>query len=130
MNLLNLTTLKLFISRLKWINGLGFLICLSSFVFWFEINQFFTSLSFIYEPDNGQYIIMYIGLLLGLYGINEPVVKLFCFLFSANLIDETFNHYTKIDWHSFKNNLQLIFDIMLIFVLSIYNYKNVRNECK
>lgn len=97
-------------------------------MFWVEINQYFINLSFIYEPDNGQYIVMYIGLLLGLYGINEPVVKLFCFLFSANLIDETFNHYTQIDWHSFKNNLQLIFDIMLIFVLSIYNYKNAKNN--
>ena len=71
---------------------------------------------------------MYIGLLLGLYGINEPVVKLFFFLFSANIVDELFNKYTKIDWHSFKNNLQLIFDIMFIFVLAIYNYKNVRND--
>ena len=121
MNLLNLLTLKHFISRLKWINGLGFLICLASFVFWYEINQFFTNLSFIYEPDNGQYIIMYIGLLLGLYGINEPVVKLFVGLFSFNLFDELTGDNGLVNFNDY-------FDIFLIFVLAFYNFKNIRNE--
>lgn len=114
-------TLKHFISRLKWINGLGFLICLSSFVFWYEINQYFIHLSFIYEPDNGQYIIMYIGLLLGLYGINEPVVKLFAGLFSFNLFDELTGDNGLI-------NINDYFDILLIFVLAFYNFKNVKHE--
>jgi hypothetical protein len=113
-------TLKAFISRLKWINGLGFLICLSSFVFWYGINQFFINLSFVYQPDNGQYIVMYIGLLLGFYGINEPVVKLFAGLFSFNLFDE-------ITGDNGLVNLNDYFDIFLIFVLAIYNYKNVKN---
>jgi len=115
--------LKHFISRLKWINFLGFLICLGSFIFWYEINQFFINLSLIYESDNGQYIVMYIGLLLGLYGINEPVVKLFAGLFSFNLFDE-------ITGDNGLVNLNDYFDIFLIFVLAIYNYKNVKNENK
>jgi hypothetical protein len=105
---------------LKWINLLGFLICLSSFIFWYEINQYFTNLSFIYEPDNGQYIVMYIGLLLGFYRINEPVVKLFCGLFSFNLFDELTGDNGLV-------NLNDYFDIFLIFVLSIYNFKNIKN---
>lgn len=120
MNFLNLLTLKHFISRLKWINGLGFLICLASFVFWVEINQFFTNLSFIYEPDNGQYILMYIGLLLGLYNINEPISKLFCALFSFNLFDELTGDNGLV-------NINDYFDILLIFVFAIYNFKNIKN---
>jgi hypothetical protein len=69
---------------------------------------------------------MYIGLLLGFYRINEPVIKLFFFLFSANLVDELFEVRTKVDWSEFKNNSQLIVDILVIFVLSIFNYKNVK----
>lgn len=105
---------------MKWINFIGFLICLGSFIFWYEINQFFINLSIIYEPDNGQYIIMYIGLLLGFYRINEPVVKLFAGLFSFNLFDE-------ITGDNGLVNLNDYFDIFLIFVLAIYNYKNVKN---
>ena len=119
MNRFNSMTLKHFISRLKWINGLGFLICLSSFVFWVEINTYFTNISFIYEPDNGQYIIMYIGLLLGLYGINEPVVKLFAGLFSFNLVDELVGDNGLVNFTDY-------FDILIIFVLAFYNYKNVK----
>jgi len=118
--------LKRFILRLKWINFIGFLICLSSFIFWYEINQLFINLSLIYEPDNGQYIVMYIGLLLGFYRINEPVLKLFFFLFSGNLVDELLEVRTRVDWYVFKNNTQLIVDIIVIFVLSILNYKNVK----
>lgn len=119
MNSLKLVILKHFILKLKWINGLGFLICLSSFVFWVEINQFFINLSFIYEPDNGQYIIMYIGLLLGLYNINEPIAKLFCALFSFNLFDELTGDNGLV-------NINDYFDILLIFVLAFYNYKNIK----
>jgi hypothetical protein len=112
--------LKVFFSRLKWVNLLGFLICLGSFVFWVEINQYFTSISGIYEPDNGQYIIMYIGLLLGFYRVSEPVIKLFCGLFSFNLLDEITSDNGLV-------NINDYFDILLIFVLAIYNYKNVKN---
>ena len=119
MNYLKSMILKVFISRLKWINLLGFLICLGSFVFWVEINQFFINLSFIYEPDNGQYILMYIGLLLGLYNINEPINKLFCALFSFNLFDELTGDNGLV-------NINDYFDILIIFVLAIYNYKNIK----
>lgn len=122
--------MKVFFSRLKSINLIGFIICLSSFIFWDEINTYFISISNIYNPDNGQYIVMYIGLLLGLYRINEPVIKLFTFLFSANLIDESFNRYASIDWNCFKNNLPLIYDFVSIFVLAIYSYKNITNDSK
>ena len=106
---------------MKSINLIGFLICLSSFIFWNEINTYFISISNIYNPDNGQYIVMYIGFLIGFYGINEPIIKLFSVLFSFNLFDE-------ITGDNGLVNLNDYFDILLIFVLAIYNYKNIKNE--
>ena len=64
---------------------------------------------------------MYIGFLIGFYGINEPIIKLFSVLFSFNLFDE-------ITGDNGLVNLNDYFDILLIFVLAIYNYKNIKNE--
>ena len=62
---------------------------------------------------------MYIGLLLGLYNIKEPISKLFCALFSFNLFDELTGDNGLV-------NLTDYFDILLIFVLGIYNFKNIK----
>ena len=62
---------------------------------------------------------MYIGLLLGFYRINEPVIKLFCGLFSFNLLDELTADNGLV-------NINDYFDIFLIFVLGFYNFKNVK----
>jgi len=63
---------------------------------------------------------MYIGFLIGFYGISEPIIKLFGVLFSFNLFDE-------ITGDNGLVNLNDYFDILLIFVLAIYNYKNITN---
>jgi len=66
---------------------------------------------------------MYIGFLVGFYSINDPIIKLFGVLFSFNLFDE-------ITGDNGLVNLNDYFDILLIFVLSIYNYKNYTNGTK
>lgn len=71
---------------------------------------------------------MYIGLMIGFYGSKEWVNKLFCTVFSLNLLDELLEIRTSMDWISLKNNIRLFYELFIIFVVGFYNYKNLQNE--
>jgi len=76
-------------------------------------------LSFVYSPDNGQYIILYIGLLLALYGNTSLSTQLLFSLFSFNLYDEITGDSGAVDLSDY-------FEAFLIIFLGYFNYRNLR----
>ena len=103
---------------MKWINLLGFIISLISFLFWNQINEYFNAYNSIYSPDCGQYIVFYIGGIIGLYGVKETSCRLFIALFSYRLFDELTNDSGIV-------NLFDYFEVLCLFLIVGINYKNL-----
>jgi len=90
----------------------------TSFIFFTEINATFNKITPLYI-DSGQYIVFYIGLLISFYGIKELSINLLSILISFRLFDEM-----SLD-DSVVNYIDYL-EILLIFVLGFYNYKNFK----
>ena len=76
-------------------------------------------MSFVYSPDNGQYIVLYFGLLLALYGNTSLSTQLLFSLFSFNLYDEITGDSGAVDLSDY-------FEAFLIIFLGYFNYINLR----
>lgn len=114
--------LKLYILKSK-INFLGFILCLASFIFEAQINDFANYFYQSYSPDCGQYIVLNLGLVLSFYKPSSLDYSLLSVFFSFRLCDELFFDDNIINYLDF-------IEIISIFVLAYYSFKNFKYGAK